>query len=442
VIRFTVGPHYYVAADPCPHWLRLLLRDVDRTFEAGGPLGYREVEELVSWELRDQYKRTCFLGGLLPRVLRMCWERGVAVQFEDCREPCPRLQVEEAVLDGCLPTDRELLEAALCSPLGQVEVGNQEAELATCLLLGRLWPEARVVVALPTLATARDWWEELERRLGVRVGLAMAGARRKGGRWLVSTYVNAPGMEWDEWDILLLPGGERVASQRGIFLWRKMRFKRVYALVRPQRRLDARGEWLLETLAGPVIRRLGPERVPVRVALLRTPAGALGVVAGATALERKRRLYWHNRARNRFIAGVAEAVYRGRRPALKKVGFGDEDLRRLSGPRGNGAVVVLVEGPEHAWRLRDLIPEYVDGPFVRTTAEADRVGIRADVLIRATGTGWPLHVRGFPHRAESGRRDLALLVDLVDTFHPLAQADTCKRIQAYERQGLTVGAAE
>jgi hypothetical protein len=453
VVTIIIGSLHIAGVEPSLPWLLPHLEYTARRTEPGGPLGYTELGQQMRCYNIDFRGRPCFPAGLVPRVLGLLRQRGIEPQFEDLRDPGPRLRTDARVLDRCDPSRRRLLEAVAREHLGRIETRGPADTLETCLLLPRLWPEARFLVAQPTREAAVGCWEDLEIRTGERVGLSMSGVRREGKRWHVATYASVSARDAGEWDVLLLPSGEQACGNRAVDVWVWLQFRRVYAFVRPDPFPDPLIDFRLEQMAGPILHRVRRERVPVRVALL--PAPACAVTAGGTPLERKRKLYWHNPTRNEHIAALAEAVRWRRRQALEEYGLSARDVRQIADGWSAG-VVVLVESPEHARQLRSLLPDWrvwdlvpsaaapvcwqrgVCGPSIMTSAYAARCGVRTDVLIRATGTRWPLHVKGFPRRIEEGLCSGALLIDLDDSYHPLAQADTRHRLQEYERLGMAV----
>ena len=81
------------------------------------------------------------------------------------------------------------------------------------------------------------------------------------------------------------------------------------------------------------------------------------------------------------------------------------------------------------------------GRIIVTTSYAATHGIRADVLVRASGTDSPLRVKGFPAPdIDKGREPL--LIDFDDSCQFLATEDTRRRLHDYRRRGMTVVAAE
>jgi hypothetical protein len=63
----------------------------------------------------------------------------------------------------------------------------------------------------------------------------------------------------------------------------------------------------------------------------------------------------------------------------------------------------------------------------------------AGVIVRATGTRWPLSVPDWP-LTESGLAE-AVLVDFDDRYHPTAARNAKSREQSYDEAGMTVWTA-
>jgi hypothetical protein len=103
----------------------------------------------------------------------------------------------------------------------------------------------------------------------------------------------------------------------------------------------------------------------------------------------------------------------------------------------------------HARELAALLPGWViwtanglDVPapeekcgIIVTERAAAEYGIGAGVLIRATGTRWPLPEINWPavRRVES-----AVLIDFADEFHPKAVQNAAARTQSYQRTCTTL----
>lgn len=449
-VVIIITPDHLAVMDPPVPLLEPVLQNRHRRFLSGGPTGYRQVSESRSLCTFDYKGRLVFSAGLVQRVHSLLRDHGYSVRVEDRRKHDSQLLVEPAVLGDVEPSDKALLEAIVREPLGQIETQSFEDAVARCMLLGRAFPRVRFVVGMPTRRQAWKMWHELEGALNERVGLVMAGVRRQGERWLVGTFAGVEKSNPGKRDVLLLPCGEEAAADTAACTVAGKGFARIYAFVRPQRRPDRLLRLRLEQMAGPVIRRLARPRVSVRVVMLPTPACA--IATSSTALERKRTLYWHNEARNERVAAVARVVVKADPLMLKAVGLRNQDVRMLRN-MDTSRVVVLVETPEHGRRLLPLLPpgwrmldaEAVEdkhttfqGPAVVTAVYASRRRIRANVVIRATGTEWPVRLKGFPPRQGTAGGGDVLLIDFDDRFDAHAAEDSRCRVAEYRRCGRTV----
>jgi hypothetical protein len=130
-------------------------------------------------------------------------------------------------------------------------------------------------------------------------------------------------------------------------------------------------------------------------------------------------------------------------------------LTRLSAPK----VMVLVEVPEHARVLHRLLPEatvYDLAPAadstvskrrtssrvrIVTTAYAATYKLSTDVLIRGTGSEWPLHMKGFPRLRAKDQPAVGVVIDFGDEFDPRAAHDAQRRQDDYIRRGWAVAIA-
>src|SRR5205807_626796 len=106
--------------------------------------------------------------------------RGYDVHVDDQRTTAPPLHVATDFVDACDAGERALVDSLARERLGQIEVGGWEDAVDKCVLVARAFPQARVVAAVATRRQARRLWRVLERQLGERVGLALAGVRRRG----------------------------------------------------------------------------------------------------------------------------------------------------------------------------------------------------------------------------------------------------------------------
>jgi hypothetical protein len=457
VTATTFRDHHVVVLRPYMPLLEPVLTYSRRFITTGGPTGYEQKQEDVYLYERTLIDGMWFAAGLLPRAAAVLRANGYEVKIKDRREPGPRLERSGDAFEDCDDADKNLLDAVGREPLGQIEVAPNHAA-DKCVLIGRLYPQARIVLAVATRKAARALWRELESLLGEEVGLTIGSAvRRRRGRWLVSTFGGISRREAGAWDILVLPHGEEAAGRRAGEMVFEMHFRRVYAFIRPQGPADRMVRLLLEQIAGPVIHRIGKRVAPMRVVMLPTPA--CKVDPGTTPLERKRGLYWRNARRNQYIASVAQTAARTDCQGLLRLGLRYEDMGGLFSQHTSRGypvrVAVLVESLEHGRQLMPLLPGWpllgVGGapdvesggecqlPAIVTVVYASTRRIDTEVVIRATGTEWPMRMTRFRRRTKGKLAlDEVLVIDFVDGYHAQASRDARRRLQHYRETDITV----
>lgn len=459
-VSIVITPDHLAVIDPPLLLLQPYLEYVRRRYVPGGPSGYQPITETgCMWGL-DRGRLVC-AAGLVPRLADVLQHHDYEVVIHDRRVPTLRLHHDADVLHQCHGDERALLDAVTGTSQGQIEVRSFEQAINYCALIARAYPLAGIAVALPTRMQAGNAWRALERRLGERVGVAVSGAKRIGEGVHVGTYGVLPSRMNGRCDILLLPCAEQAAGNLAADMTARMTYDRVYAFVDARRRPDRHAELRLELIAGPVIYRLAPPRVKVRVVMMPTPRCT--VPAYTTPLAGKRTLYWHNPTRNQHIARVARAVAAGDQGALREMGLGRRDVTALTRTSAQKKVVILVESLEHGRHLLDTLPGWAllakATPTPATTAapKAENTGtastivsavyaaqeiVEADVLIRATGTAWPLRLRDFPPQRQQEVQDEVVVVDFMEEFDAQARYDANRRIDDYRRRGMNVVTAQ
>lgn len=171
-----------------------------------------------------------------------------------------------------------------------------------------------------------------------------------------------------------------------------------------------------------------------------------------TSVCRKRATFWENAERNRFIAKLAEPLAQNARRALRRLGVGGKHSRF---PKGSPLrVVILTETADHAWALRDFLPNWPvrDGMpemndeaawtlpkpvpgHIATLMYAYRYRIPCDILVRASaGTGSLDWDSAGDVRLLDGKP--ALILDIADVSHPHDKVDVEVRTKEYAEQGL------
>lgn len=213
--------------------------------------------------------------------------------------------------------------------------------------------------------------------------------------------------------------------------------------------------------------RHGHRERPVRVVRYPIPEGA-ELPASLEGLPLKRRSLWHHALRNRKVARVADALYRGDAATVREM------LGGGATPDAPCGVVVVTEGVEHALALAPLLPDWPLGagghvhegglspaqlarlhrppdPFgtgprraILTSAclaDADLAGV--DVLVRADGgVGLPPLDERKLVEPDAGPERPLLLVDFQDRHHPRLRRRSRLRREAYAERGWLAPGAD
>lgn len=458
------------------------LEYTERTFEPELDGGYREIVETYQLWMLDHKKRMGITVGMLTFARNFLEARGYTVTVKYLDEPAQGLRFDSSAAEPERRDEIALLEAVAREPMGQIEVGSDDDALRHCQLLCERCPATRFVLLCPTVKTARNLFDQLSQAIDERIGLATGKTSRRGDRILVGTAGKIPTARLKPTDVLLIPFAKQSLGNSALTQIVEWRLPRTYAWHVPSRSRERKIDLRVECVAGPVIVRLGRPRVPVDVVMVATPEVKVKVKPGTTELLRKRKLIWNNAARNNLIAEIARAVSTANRDKLERFGFGHAAMKSLQ-PLHDRRVAILVDGPEHGRRLRDLLPRWelydmnpatasasstntpaaarvktpppaADAPAPRTTTPSSKAQrktrivvtamyaahhrISADVIIRATGTAWPLHLMKFPPRQDNSSPAKIVIVDFEDDSNRSTCSDRERRIADYERRGWRV----
>jgi hypothetical protein len=443
-VTVTMTEDHTAVLAPAVEGLDSVLTYRTRVFESGGVFGWKEVERVISLCGFDIKKRLGFPAGLLDRVQRVLEEKGYAVVIRDLRSTNKHMKLASDAEYLFTPGQRDLLNAVTLHPQGRIEVADDVAALKGSLTLVEGFPGVGFAVAAPTRSDAWRAWRHLSDRLGENVGLVTSGVRSNAPRVLVGTPASLTPNTVRRPDVLLLPFGDRSTGQRFIDTAVGTGFRRTYAFVRQTEHRDGLVQLRLEQLAGPVIVRCRPTRKRVRVAMFDVPD--VGVPSHfLTELDRKQAWYWTNSVRNTVIATVAQGLRQGTLKFLHKLGpkTGKNTVRK---------VAILVECPVHGRELVKLLPDWSlltthtaeqesTGGVIVTEAYAAENTLKADILVRANGTGWPLRMKGFPP-AQTEDAPEVLLVDFRDGFSTDTARLARQRENEYRRRGMEVVRAD
>ena len=250
LIRITVTAEHTARFAPMPELLRRELTYHEAHFH-NSPKG--------TWERSDREIRMFRFGrrhsvvipaGYVPRCRASLEAAGYTVTVDDERRPGRRLQYKRDVLLDAGAEELELLEAVVREPLGQIEAGSFGERVARITTLAGLYPQAQVVVAVPTRRDAWLYWEALGGAMGHRVGLHHGTRFRKGSRCLVTTFIHLPFVR-AEGHILVIPEPARSLGNVALDAAVRTPFERRYALVPPGFRPTGwRSVLRLEAMAG------------------------------------------------------------------------------------------------------------------------------------------------------------------------------------------------
>ncbi|QJW93129.1 hypothetical protein [Frigoriglobus tundricola] len=438
-VTVTITEGHVAVLAPAIGGLDSVLTHRTRTFEPGGPFGWREVEQMVSLYDFDLKNRLIFPAGLLGRVQRVLEEKGYAVVVRDLRSTNKHMKLAPDVEYLFASEERNLLGAVALHPQGRIEVANDAEALESSVAVMEGFPGAGFTVAVPTRSDAWRVWRHFSERLGENVGLVTSGVHKNAPRVLVGTPASLTPNTVHRPDVLLLPFAERSTGECFVDTAIGTQFRRVYAFVRHPERPDRFTRLRLEQLAGSVIVRCRPSRKRVRVVVLDVPD--IGVPSHVmTELERKHAWYWTNPVRNKVIAAVALGLLQRDPKFLQKVGLKTVAMKTVR------KVAILVECPLHGRELVKFLPdrtlltlhttakETTESVIVTESYAAENT-LNADVWIRATGTGWPMRVKEFPPHSTEDSQEV-LLVDFRDGFSTETARLARQRENQYRRQGM------
>jgi hypothetical protein len=441
----------------------LLARDLTYTatnFVPGGPLGYRRRNDTVRLWRRDAKGDLWVPAGLVPLMERKLEAAGLRVRVEYRYALDERARPSDPVLNAATGPDRDFLAAAAREPRGVVEARGAADVVRLVALLCRLFPHARVMVALNvSLKKLRRLRRRLQRAGAGRVDvLGYYRWPQEGGRLLCSLqhFDDSGQAKHHHFDVVVLPEALQALAPEHTYALTRLPHHRVYGFVPVGAALSGRARLKLQALVGSVIHRSPDPRGDPAEVLVHwcVPPYSEPAAGDVTALERKRFAFWNNAARNDFIAAVARGFSEADEQALWACGLllADGGITLTGRP----AVTVLVESAEHArellrrlpgWEVLDAVPKpagagpaFARQPFklrpldrvvVTALAAARLATLDADVLVRAGPECplGPLELPGFPPRSV-GRR-LVLLVDVADDGDGLARAAVCRRLRDY-----------
>jgi len=303
------------------------------------------------------------------------------------------------------------------------------------------YPDARIAIGLPTRKTLERFMQRFAPRFREPLGFYL-GKRRLPGRVSIGLIGQLPIKYEHSWDLLVLPHAESTVGDRALEVVQSAKFPRVLSFSRVYATGDVNVDERMSMLAE-IVRPEPRPNPPVTAVILAAHGSTPG--KWADAFEEKRQLYVGNAKRNRRIAEIGKGLANGRRKSAIAV-LGDERTADLVRDAAAGGIAILVETPAHARTLAESLTGWVvrtasqrgDSPPVRpiagcgyivTELGAAATDLEVRVVIRATGTRWPMPDIGWPRpTAETG-----VLIDFSDEYHEVAARHARHRVEHYRR---------
>ncbi|MDB5350579.1 MAG: hypothetical protein JWN86_1826 [Planctomycetota bacterium] len=373
-----------------------------------------------------------------PRVAALVLERlqslGYRIGRRDLRPHSRGKVVEAGWLARQTGEDQQFLRALEANRRGRILTPGRAEHARLIALVAEALARTFISVAVASRDEARDFHDRLGRNLTEPIGLHLDGNTRAYERVTVGSLASV--VPHHDQIVSFLDGaqGLTVGGEDALLAAGE---SRCYGFFHPAERFSSRSRGRLDLAFGATPYESPPRdgrRAAVQVVRAAVMSGAT-TSDGLTAVERKRRQIWADGARNRLIATIADAVAMREVQTLGRGVIAPAQARALVGA-GPGArrVGVLVEVPEHARRLRGLLPDWdirqgrhVDGDLTdsatgpsldRTIATLVRVhaqrSLDLDVVIRTDGGRGGLELRGFPDLQLDSPGGEAFIVDLDD----------------------------
>lgn len=443
------------------------LRCSNTRFVQSGSRGFakqRQMEPFFQWENNDSLR---ILVGHVGRVRALLEGAGRTVILDDQRQFSVKAAPSMPVVEATRGEAQCFLEVLAREPRGLIEVPKQADVLHLTALICRLFPAARIYVPVATRKQVARTRGELQRILRTEVNVYEDYPWPWEGGRLVCTLKTFNHRNLDDVDIVVCPDASATAVLSHREAFGILPGQRVYGFVRTGRTFSAPVRLQLEGLFGSLIYRTPDphgRRASVQVHWCLPPC--CPPAKDATALQRNRRVFWHNDLRNDLISALADAFRSGARETLWQHGLllGDEDILQVGTTR---SVAILVESVEQGrelcrclpgWELWDAVPRMsqAENPSAQaqsvwnfgvldrvivTLARASRLEtVCTDVLVVASGQGWPDALPGFPPRISRGEHPV-VLVDLADDCDADARQATLRRHRAYTGRGWLVAHA-
>ncbi len=421
------------------------LQHPGREFRVGGERGFESLPH--DGRLYQHCKDGCLetLAGFVPRIRRELTAAGFRLVDTSPEDPAAHYgpEIEFRPADVARPA---LVAMLLGERGGQIEYDARADQIRVIHQICGLFNQRIAVVA-----KNRDDAYRLASSLRAvgqdSVALIARGLATSEARIWVTTigsldpYFPA---------VVILASAEQALATQAAELLNKLDGKHVYGLRRQADRYGARRELQLEGLLGPILGRVGDAspRIPVSVDFADWRCKDRD--CGEFGLEWKRHGIWRNDERNDAVAAIARGLVEGDEAKLWEHGLFFETASTARPPDRARTVAILVESLEHARALQQRLPGWriasdrsddsshetgaaddVHRAVVTTLRMKGILRLNVDVLIRADGTPWTLHLPAIDHVLRDHAAGLKI-VDMRDQFDQTASLATEERLAAYQ----------
>lgn len=346
-----------------------------------------------------------FPAGLAGHVHRDLEQLGHHVDVLYCFAPThTQLAVNRDSLNGTVGNEFQLLSRILEQPRGLIRTRRKVQLSDPTTLIARLFPNARIAVAVATVEQANRFHGEIGRRLGEPIGIIHSQSRHNRGSCSVVTFRVLDAMAFDSVDIIIIPNAVEAIASVPLRALARLGTQRVYGFLRANNGLNGADRLILQAFIGPEIYQAAADdnEAVVSVMMCASPGSGSRDVGHHNEHVRKR-LIWRNAGRNRFIADLAYACAAGDFDRCRQLGLRELGTAAciMSNDAGVTRIVILVEGTEHARSLQQLIPEATviekdpDRPGTRSTEPTrPRSGVRITIVtaVAAELDQWPSEV--------------------------------------------------
>jgi len=389
-----------------------------------------------------------FPAGSVAAVVRILEESRRRCRVRDRRMVEPDAVPNEAFRAAAGGAERRFLDALADNRLGLLELGRAVHPFGRIEQVYRLFPDARVVVAVRDPAEVGGYVRGLAEWLDERVGWVTATRAATGPRLVVVRAETVGAWSPPAPAVLIVPDADRdpAAAYRAVRAFR--RCARAFGFAGAVH--GATGAALTAAF-GEVAFTPAAGGSGVQVFVVKSPP--VPMPRTRTMLAFKRAAFWRNKPRLRVAAGIARAARSGDTGRLREYGL-RFDAAELPATPTDRRVLVLVENLDQGKRLQRLLPDWPllagsspagekaradqEGRAIATVTAAARTTITADVLVRATGGWGEIQVKGFPPVVFFAREWEAVVIDFADDWHPRARRLAQYRQRDYRRMGYAV----